>query len=362
MNEDNTIRLMIGGKECIISPYEGQVSPEAMPQYRKVEISESERAQISAIFQQLPSLMAAEALQNAYFVTKWPEGAPHVLTHLKDGSGVLGIILGENGQIAGQAVFQSLKPESLALSIYTILSVVTAQYFLAKINQKLTLISEGIDKILEFLYGDKKAELLSEINFARYAYENYASIMEHSDQRIATIQSLQESRKTAIQDVEFYLADLNVTVKKESKPRHTEDMKHATKTISQICECLDMSMQLCTTASLLEVFFSQNFDSRYIKYVENDVNKYISRWQISMIADLNAWRTALNIKFENANKHDKPMLREQIEMIEKRLEPLMKNKGDELKNYLHAALHSVEKAAECCIGTDGTVYLKSANN
>ena len=45
----------------------------------------------------------------------------------------------------------------------------------------------NIDKILEFLYGEKKAELMSEVSFVKYAYQNYGSIMGCNPQRIATI-------------------------------------------------------------------------------------------------------------------------------------------------------------------------------
>lgn len=73
-----------------------------------------------------------------------------------------------------------------------------------------------MDKILEFLYGDKKAELLSEVSFIKYAYENYSSIMGHNEQRVATIASLQDAKKVAIKDIEFYMCDLDSTINSKS--------------------------------------------------------------------------------------------------------------------------------------------------
>ena len=47
--------------------------------------------------------------------------------------------------------------------------------------------NQSIDEILEFLYGDKRAELISEVGFVKAAYQNYSSIMQHEQQRFAII-------------------------------------------------------------------------------------------------------------------------------------------------------------------------------
>ena len=71
----------------------------------------------------------------------------------------------------------------------------------------------NLDKILEFLYGDKKAELMAEISFVKYAYQNYNSIMSHEAQRTATIASIQKAKKVAMKDIEFYMNDLDSAAK-----------------------------------------------------------------------------------------------------------------------------------------------------
>lgn len=57
------------------------------------------------------------------------------------------------------------------------MSIASGQYFLSEINNNLSAINQKADKILEFLYGDKKAELMSEVSFVNFAYQNYNSIM-----------------------------------------------------------------------------------------------------------------------------------------------------------------------------------------
>ena len=370
MSEEKMVRLNFGDKECQIFPYEHAVAPEIVPYYKKLELSPAEKAQISAMCQQIPSMIAAGAavgaLNQAYYVAKWPNGLPHMLTPFKDGSGYMGTLFNESGKIAAQARFMPLQPYSLVLAGFTLLSFITGQFFLTSINQKLTVISQKLDEILQFLYGDKQAELLSAIQFTRYAYENFSSIMEHDGQRTATLQSLQTARMTAMQDVEFYLSDLHSNVHKyDSKdtrfPDKVSEMKRITSKAIQAAECLDLSIQLCMTANLLEVYYSQNYDPKYLRYVENDVGGYISRCEKQMIGDFNALKTSLDTQRKKKADWDKDKeeISSLVKKVGKKLDPLMNDEGNKMKARLGKALHSLEKETECCISADGTVYLKT---
>ncbi len=95
-----------------------------------------------------------------------------------------------------------------------------------------------LDEILEFLYGDKKTELMAEMSFIRYAYENYASIMSHEQQRIATIISLQEARKVAMKDIGSYIYDLETTIFRKTKDYAELDLRGKS---FQIKESLELS-------------------------------------------------------------------------------------------------------------------------
>ena len=138
----------------------------------------------------------------------------------------------------------------------------------------------NLDKILEFLYGDKKAELMAEISFVKYAYQNYNSIMSHEAQRTATIASIQKAKKVAMKDIEFYMNDLDSAAK-------TKDNSELISTVNkafQIKESLELSMQLYVFSNLLELYYSQNADSSYIKYVEADVSSYIDKCEKRMLS------------------------------------------------------------------------------
>lgn len=114
------------------------------------------------------------------------------------------------------------------LGTFTATSIASGQHFLTEINGKLNMMRSSLDKILESLYGDKQAEPLSEISFTRFAYEDYGSIMEHEQQRLLTIVSLQSIRKAAMKDIEFYLADLAPMVTARMQTNILETVEKAT--------------------------------------------------------------------------------------------------------------------------------------
>ena len=268
-----------------ILPFESPMSPEIMPGYVKLETTSLQKERISALFHEIPTLTAANTMSAAYIV-KWPEGLPHTLTMLEQGGYGTPIKDPGNGRFIGSASLYPMTAQAAMAYGFTAMSIASGQYFLAEINHRMNMLNKGIDKILEFLYGDKKAELLSEISFARYAYRNYASIVDHEEQCIATLLSLQEAKKTAIKDIEFYLADLYSVV----YSKDDADIETLVSRAFQIRECLELSIQLYVTGNTLEVYYSQNYDPAYLKYVERDVSAYISKCEKQIIGVFSALR------------------------------------------------------------------------
>lgn len=141
----------------------------------------------------------------------------------------------ENGKFVGSASFYTMSAQAALMGVFTAMSVASGQYFLSQINNEMWMMNMKLDEILEFLYGDKKTEL----SFIRYAYENYVSIMSHEQQRIATITSLQEAKKVAMKDIEFYINDLETTV--SYKTKDYADLESRTEKTFLIKESLELS-------------------------------------------------------------------------------------------------------------------------
>lgn len=257
----------------------------------KIPIDSSTRIQLSGLMQQLPTGIVAANAYSMYTVS-FPEGLPHTLTQLKQGGFSSMVKNQETGLIAGHASFYEAKTQAVVLGSFTAISLATGQYFLSQINKKLKLITQKLDKILEFLYGDKKAELTSEINFTRYAYQNYSSIMRNDAQRIATIANLQEARKVAMKDIEFYMNDLDSSVNADAVLGSTMD--EVVNKSFLIYESTDLSLQLYAVSTLLEIYYSQNMDISHLDFIYDELSAYISKCDRRAIANFSVLKKRLD--------------------------------------------------------------------
>ena len=324
-----------------------------MRQATKLPIAPSEQLQINSLIRHLPSLMTSE-LSSDLYVIEFPKGLPHTLMNLKQGGVSTTIINPDTNRIAGSASLHSLSAYGAVLGAFTAMSIATGQFFLTEINQELRIVNQKIDKILEFLYGDKKAELLGEISFIQFAYENFTSIMEHSEQRIATMSSLQQSRRVAMKDIEFYLNDLNSTVNEGMKT--AADFNGGVDRAFQIAESINLSIQLYATSSLLEVFYSQNSDESFIQFLDAELSGYVKKCNNRLLADF----TTLKSKVENYKKTmplgdslDKKHLQERIEQ---QINSVFNDDVSKKYKELIEAVHNLSNPVKYIVNASGEVY------
>ena len=331
------------------------------PKYKKLETTTQQKMQLSALTSQLPAVAALDgisALSNMpklYSVTI-PDGVPYTLMTMKNGN-MTTVLRDEHGYFRGYAnMAEYTSPANLALSSavlssFAVMSVATGQYFLTQINSELDKIKMGMDQILAFLYGHNRAELISEISFVKYAYENFNAISTSDAQRIATIAGVQQAKKVAIKDCEFYIYDLESTLEKGN------DISAIVDKALRICDSLKLSMQLCTMGSILETYLSQNFDPNYILYIENDLYRYIDKCETVMLTSLTTlYERVRTMKDIPIKKIPKDKLMSAINDI---LEPLKDSAESSLKKTLREGLHLPEKQKTFYLNDDGDVYVKA---
>lgn len=359
--DDQIFQLMKETSGFDLSPCSVSLDFEDKTRFIKMELSSAQKMHISNFLQQAPTAAAAATLAQAYTV-KFPEGLPHTLTALKQGG--FGSMIRDNGKFVGSASFYETASQAAILSAFSAMSVVTGQYFLTQINSELNLVNQKMDKILEFLYGDKKAELLAEISFAQYAYQNYASIMTHDQQRVATLISLQEAKKVAMKDIEFYMSDLDSTVNGEAKQR--QDLNNLAQTAYQIRESLNLSMQLYIMSSALEIYYAQNHDQAYLESVKATSSAYIDKCEKRMLNGL----SILNRRFVDfkASAMDKVNVFDKTTKTEKSIherhlaemiEVLRSGEESPMHKTLNAALTTGTQEAEYYLTPDGSMYMRA---
>lgn len=320
--------------------------------FKKMKLTETQKIQIGGLMQQLPTMLAVNSLSGAYTI-QFPAGISGHLMQYKNG-GVGTSIQGVDSKIVGHASLESMSSQAAVLGALSIMAIVSGQYFLAQINSELKTMNQNIDKILEFLYGDKKAELISEVSFVKYAYQNYSSIMGHETQRIATLISLQESKKVAMKDIEFYMSDLDSTV----NTKCGSDMMSWIERIFQIKDCLELSMQLYSMSSLLEIYYSQNYEVDYISNVEEESVIYIGKCEKRMLGSFNKLSAFIQTYKEGPlRKIDKPAFEKKVNLV---IDSYGKGTESGIIKSIRSVLHAPEKATEYYVTNEGNVYLKAS--
>ena len=178
--------------------------------------------------------------------------------------------------------------------------------------------------------------------------------MGYDNQRTATIISLQAARKTAVKDIEFYMSDLDSLV----KSKDSNDLEQFVNKAFKIKDCLQLSVQLYCMSTILEVFYSQNFETDYITYVEKDILTYIDKCEKRLLSSFSAIEMyVINFKGHPLKKIDKSIYENRIaEYVE-----LLGN-GKEFieRKPLQSVLQSCLQNQVCYLDKDGELYLKIA--
>lgn len=352
MTDAQIFEVMEAASAFQIEPCDGMVDLENPSRFTKMELSSGQKMQISAFLQQTPQVLAAGTLANVYMVT-FPEGLPHTLTALKQGG--YGSMIRANGQIAGSASFYPVATQAAALGAFSAMSAVTGQYFLTQINSELKIVNQKLDEILGFLYGEKKAELMAEISFVKYAHNNFSTIMMHEDQRVATIGSLQAAKKVAMKDIEFYLSDLDATAKRKAKDY--DDLQDLMDKALRITDSIEMSRQLYVVSSLLELYYSQNYENEYIGYIEADMISFINKCDSRILSGLSTFQGKLtDYKAKPLEKTDDRQKR--IDKITIEVEPYKDGNDSPIRKALESSLEALHKKAKYYVDSKGSVFIK----
>lgn len=337
-----------------ISPVTAKYDLSDTSKFVKVEMNNAEKSHISALLSQTPMAAVAGAMPNMYTV-KFPKGINGTLMQYKTG-GVGSAIMGDSG-ISGHAAFYQMTTQAALLGIFTAMSIATSQYFLTQIHNELNMINLKIDKILGFLYGDKKAELLSEISYAKRAYNNFSSIIKYDHQRIATLTGLQQSGKIAIKDIEFYIQDLDSVCSADIKS--AAQLERSANDAMQIRESLNLSLQLYITCCILEIIYSQNNNESFIKSLEDDLVTYIDKCNNRMNTSFGALHKSIasyKIKKPLETKFDKAPIEAKISSI---IDSLHNGEASDSRKAVEKALNSSMQPTEFIIDSGEIYYVIS---
>ncbi len=241
-------------------------------------------SRVNALFQALP--MAQVAYQNniiegAYKIVM-PEGVGGKLMQYKNG--LLGTpMVGANNKIQGHAGLEKIGVPSMNPAlIFTAMSFVTGQYFMAQINSSLKNISHDVKQIIKILLDDKKSRNYAIYEFYQEIINNMDIILDNSDIRISYLTNIQSTLIDLRQNIKFYEKSIDDIIDEKNgnlysvinEKRTNNRINEANKKFSELNDFLIQRyfcLQLFVMGKILETQLAQIYDEKYIKRVIDDL-------------------------------------------------------------------------------------------
>ncbi|MBE6826202.1 MAG: hypothetical protein E7511_04885 [Ruminococcus sp.] len=242
---------------------------------------ESAFGYLGMLMQAIPDLVNGVASQDTYHVIY-----DKTLGHLqRDKSGryfrANVVASGTNNDIVEQAVLQKASAAPMAVGmIFTAMSAITGQYFLAEINASLSSVGSNVEGIYQFLDTEKRSRLWANEQFLRQIMQSLLYIQENAYQKQASLNRLQDIRINSMADVDFYAR--MISYRTESLPKLGSKQDAVEKCMKEIHDKIPLyyyAVYLFALSYYLETVLSGNTDSGYIAYVKEEIHKAVASYQ-----------------------------------------------------------------------------------
>lgn len=203
---------------------------------------------------------------------------------MKYKNGLLGTpVIGSNSKIQGHAGLEKISVASINPAlIFTAMSFVTGQYFMAQINSSLKNISHDVKQIIKILLDDKKSRNYAIYEFYQEIINNMDIIFDNSDIRISYLTNIQSTLIDLRQNIKFYEKSIDDIIDEKNgnlysvinEKRTNNRINEANKKFSELRDFLTQRyfcLQLFVMGKILEAQLAQIYDDIYIKRVIDDL-------------------------------------------------------------------------------------------
>lgn len=243
-------------------------------------------AKVMSLIQYLPIARTTKQSQmlNGSYKVVFPEGAVGELMKYKNG--MLGTPLVQpNGRIGNtHAGLVALQNMSLTpLIVFTALSAITGQYFMARIDKSLERISKDLKEIISMFLDDKEAKNRAIFNFYNYIKDNLDLILNNPDLRIATLTNLQSYLVDLKQNQLFYERTIerknseldSIIDHCRTTGNRVQELDKLEIKVSELIVQQHICLELLLIGKMYEMQLAQVFDDEYCNRLVNDLNNSI---------------------------------------------------------------------------------------
>ncbi len=265
-----------------------------------VKIDAATAGRVNAVLQQLPLLINNTIYDGDVYRVIYDKGLGVLQKSAKYHGMFLGNVVDSNtnNKIKDVAKLQELsnKSQQIAINIFSVMSMVTGQYFMSQISQELDGLNENVKYIRKFLENDKRSKLQSEEEFLKMTQKTINFILQDEAQKQATLSSIQKIRIDALSGIYFYKMQINDL---RDLSLQKDKAKKLIKNIQKICFVISeywYSLYLYCYALYLETIISENYDSEYIKMMIQDMMEKCDQYK----ADYSKWKRIMENYIDEA--------------------------------------------------------------
>lgn len=230
----------------------------------------------NALLSQIPSVLSTHQASSCYKLII-PPGTTGKLMQYKNG--LLGTPIIKDGNIAGHAGLQSASALVSPMLVFTAVSTLTGQYFLAEINNSIQNVIKEIEEIKNIVLLKEESLLFACSSSLQRITANFSQIIESDTRKTATFVTIQNDINKLSASIYFYSSQIINVFSKiardtfNKKIRMTDIEKELTELAQKMLTAIDIRKMFV----VLEFTLSESFDSFTIKQTienikeENDV-------------------------------------------------------------------------------------------
>ncbi len=254
---------------------------------------------MSAIFQYVPGLAADKATFAAADAnTKMLEGAYKVVIkdgmHLANSKATEGAFRGAllsnaKNQVAGQAELFKINPVELskapqyALGVFSALSMVTGQYFMTEINNRLRSLESQVSDVQSFLEDDKRSRLFACEYVLNNIFNNLHAYKNNESARQAALVEVKTIKRESIGNMQFFSGRLVNTENRLSVKDKKDAIEETVLKIGDMLPQYWCSLSTYSKSCLSEVLLSDMDDPEYLENTEDDLLKFREQYHNDFI-------------------------------------------------------------------------------
>lgn len=269
--------------------------------YKKIDDSLAIR--LNSLIQLFPNLVNLSNYSGDVYRVVFDKGLGVLQTSAKYPGYFTGNVVqaGTNNKIVSGAVFQQLSMAPQIINgVFSIMSIVTGQYYMSQINNNLQKMGNEISDIKKYLKDDKKSKLLSREEFLRTTQKTLNYILENDLQKLSTITSIQKIKIDSLADINFYKMQINNL---EDLSAEKDKIEEVSKNIVEKCEMISeywYSLYLYCFAIYLEALVSQNYNQDYLNTLRKDIEEKCKNYKKEHFE----WKKRLNKYLYSAKAFD----------------------------------------------------------